>query len=805
MELLAPAGSPIHLRAALEAGADAVYLGGKLFSARKFAGNFSEEELRDGIKEAHINGASVYITLNTLVGDIEVTKLKEYLQFLNTLPVDGLLIQDYGVVHLARRLAPSIPLHASTQMTVSNLDGALFLKSQGFQRVVLSRELSLDEIRNIVENSGIEIEVFVHGALCVSYSGQCLMSSFIGGRSGNRGACAQPCRMPYHLINESNQILNQNGDYVLSLKDLVGIDRISDFFDAGVSSLKIEGRMKSPEYVYSVVSSYRKAIDAVGKGRALDTRPLVRSMAEEYNRGYTSSFLDDHIGRNMITGDNPGNHGIYAGKIIKIDKASFLFSPIAKPVREILGISYKTTKNQLVFIPAEDIHFLNNGYIKAFCREKPALNEDVYWSIKTDKRSLALKDADRKIALEAVFHAVEGRPLHLEIKDIEGNTVTLDSDYVAERARVHATEVQDIRKQLERLGNTWFILSKADIINHGCMVPKSVINHMRQQAVEKLQEIRLGNHEDRIPEQKYITYKPIARQAIKNTDTPHLIVRTSSLQQMEEALCGGVQHFIFGGESYNHAKIKKEVYEKALELAKQNDSSIYFALPRVVREKNRAQINHELMMLADIGPDALVIEYPGMLAPIQDLNISVPVIAGASFNLFNTQSLFEIMNWGISGAILSEEITIPQIRDMVRASAIPLASLVYGYTEMMISEYCVINAMSGEKDKNHCSRYCMNHRYALEDQRGNKFPVRTDEWCHMHILNCNCLDMAPYIKELLNIGVKGFLMDFRNDKEEIGRKVREYNDILHGKRLPPDPALQKEGNFTRGHFFRGVL
>lgn len=256
MELLAPAGSPEHLRAALDAGADAVYLGGKLFSARRFAGNFSNAEMAEAISEAHLHGAAVYVTLNTLIGDVEMRDLKAYLSFLETLPLDGLLVQDLGVAALARRLAPSIPLHASTQMTISNLDGALFMKSLGFQRVVLSRELSLPEIKKIVVESGVEIEVFVHGALCVCYSGQCLMSSFMGGRSGNRGACAQPCRMPYHLVDDKGHRYNHDGDYILSLKDMMGIERIPDFLDAGVASLKVEGRMKSVEYVYNTVAAY---------------------------------------------------------------------------------------------------------------------------------------------------------------------------------------------------------------------------------------------------------------------------------------------------------------------------------------------------------------------------------------------------------------------------------------------------------------------------------------------------------------------------------------------------------------------
>lgn len=345
MELLAPAGSPVHLRAALDAGADAVYLGGKLFSARKFAGNFSNDELKDAVREAHLHGAAVYVTLNTLIGDVEMGSLREYLSFLESLPIDGLLLQDFGVVSLVRQLAPSIPLHASTQMTISN----------------------------------VEIEVFVHGALCVCYSGQCLMSSFIGGRSGNRGACAQPCRMPYHLVDENHKVWNHKGNYILSLKDMIGISRISDFLEAGVTSLKVEGRMKSPEYVYNTVSLYRKAIDAAEAGRSLSTEPLVLSLEEEFNRGYASSYLDDHIGGHMITALAPGNHGVDAGKAEDIRGTTFLFRPsFPVPEGKVTGLSYDTKKKTIAFVSASDVRKQRDGSYKVFWKERPAEGGHVY-------------------------------------------------------------------------------------------------------------------------------------------------------------------------------------------------------------------------------------------------------------------------------------------------------------------------------------------------------------------------------------------------------------------------------------------
>lgn len=804
MELLAPAGSPVHLRAALDAGADAVYLGGKLFSARKFAGNFSNDELKDAVREAHLHGAAVYVTLNTLIGDVEMGSLREYLSFLESLPIDGLLLQDFGVVSLVRQLAPSIPLHASTQMTISNLDGALFMKSQGFQRVVLSRELSLPEIRNIVDKAGVEIEVFVHGALCVCYSGQCLMSSFIGGRSGNRGACAQPCRMPYHLVDENHKVWNHKGNYILSLKDMIGISRISDFLEAGVTSLKVEGRMKSPEYVYNTVSLYRKAIDAAEAGRSLSTEPLVLSLEEEFNRGYASSYLDDHIGGHMITALAPGNHGVDAGKAEDIRGTTFLFRPsFPVPEGKVTGLSYDTKKKTIAFVSVSDVRKQRDGSYKVFWKERPAEGGHVYWVLEKEERPLSMKDLAHKIPLHARFEARPGESLSLTVKDDEGHEVSLASEYVAEKAESRVTSEEDIRKQLSRLGNTWYTLVSSDIHNEGCMVPKSLLNHMRQEAVDRMTTLRAEGEEAAIPAQGKVTFHPFERVHLSGEEKPHVIVRTNSLGQLEEGYEGGSRAFIFGGESYDHRPVRKEEYEKALSFAREKGCALYFALPRVVREKNREKEDRILEELASLKPDGLMAEYPGVLEVLSQKGISIPLIAGTSFNLFNSPAVGEIEKWGMSGAMVSEEATLPQIRDMAKKAAIPLWALVYGRTEMMVSEYCAINAAMGEVDKNHCPGYCMERRYFLEDEKGRRFPVRTDEWCHMHILNSSVLSMRPYLDRLVKSGLTGLVMDLRSEDKNIEPLVRETIDILEGKRKAPAPDEEKD--VTRGHFFRGVM
>lgn len=300
MELLAPAGSQEALVAAVSFGADAVYIGGKKFSARSGAKNFSDEELEEAVKYCHLHDVKVHVTANTLIKQNEAENFIEYLGFLNRINVDAVIIQDIGMAAIARKLYPDLPLHASTQMTVATLSGVKFLENMGFERVVFARELSMAEIKFICENSSAEIEVFAHGAVCMSYSGQCLMSSIIGGRSGNRGMCAQPCRLPYTFSKG-----NKKG-YLLSTKDMALVDHLDELKSCGVSSIKIEGRLKRPEYVAAVTGIYRKYIDKGGRADNSDVELLLDSFSRS---GFSDGYFTGHLGKNMMSYDIPGNTG----------------------------------------------------------------------------------------------------------------------------------------------------------------------------------------------------------------------------------------------------------------------------------------------------------------------------------------------------------------------------------------------------------------------------------------------------------------------------------------------------------------
>ena len=301
-ELLAPAGSADHVKAAIAAGADAVYLGGKAFNARKYAHNLDNDELKASVETAHLFGVKVYVTVNILISDAEMGELTEYIRFLDEIDTDGIIVQDLAVAAVARKVAPNLPLHGSTQMTVADLEGARFLQSLGFTQVVLSRELSLKEIEAVCKGTDLTVEIFIHGASCMSYSGQCLMSSFFGGRSGNRGACAQPCRLPYTLYE--NDAAKTDKAYLLSLKDLSVLDDIQALLKAGVGSLKIEGRMKSPAFVYDVVSAYRRVIDGVCGNERQKDKALAQGrelLGTSFNRGRQADFLHGTVGLETAT------------------------------------------------------------------------------------------------------------------------------------------------------------------------------------------------------------------------------------------------------------------------------------------------------------------------------------------------------------------------------------------------------------------------------------------------------------------------------------------------------------------------
>jgi len=499
IELLAPAGNMNSLKAAIMAGCDAVYLGGKLFGARAFSKNFSNDELIEAIKYSHLYGVKVYVTVNTLIYENEVDSFLEYIDFLHKNNVDAIIIQDLGMFDLVRKTFPNLEIHASTQMHIHNLDGVKLMEKLGMHRVVLARETSIDDIKNIKNNTNIELEIFIHGALCISYSGQCLMSSLIGGRSGNRGACAGSCRLPYDVITSDGNKLNK-GKYPISTKDLNSLEHIGELIDAGVSSLKIEGRMKSPEYVYMVVCIYRKAIDSYYKKGTVDIDDSqLLKLKKIFNRNFTKGFLFNTDNNDLINDYRPNHMGVPVGKIISYNKG---IAKIKLTDKISIGSGLRVIgKNKDVGVLVNDFYIndklvksANSGdIIRIKINDTVDINDLVV--ITTDKEisdeiDTIINSNPRKVLINGKFIGKVNDNLSLTINDgvnevtIEGINVDTSINRPVDRDTVY--------EKLNKLGDTVYKFNNLDIIlDNNAFFPIKEINELRRMTIEKLNNLRL--------------------------------------------------------------------------------------------------------------------------------------------------------------------------------------------------------------------------------------------------------------------------------------------------------------------------
>ncbi|MEG0826112.1 MAG: DUF3656 domain-containing protein [Bacilli bacterium] len=496
-ELLAPAGSMETLKAVIEAGCDAVYLGGYMFGARSFANNFSNEEIVTAINYAHLYGVKIYVTVNTLIYEDEIEICMEYIDFLHKSSVDAIIVQDFGILDLVRKTYPNLEIHASTQMHIHNLDGVKILEKLGIKRVVLAREMCIDTIKEIKKNTFIEIETFVHGALCVSYSGQCLMSSLIGNRSGNRGTCAGCCRQKYDLINNNKKV--NSFEYLLSMKDLNTILEIDQLIESGIDSFKIEGRTKRTEYSYLVVKLYRKAIDNYFKiGKTLITNQDINDLKEIFNRDFTDGYILNS--NNVINQFRPNHMGTLLGKVIKIDNKKIRIK-LENNVNRLDGI--RIIDKSLDFgLTLETIKVNNKFLEKAFKGDiievdidneielgATVLKTTNYLQIKEINELLKMKTRKIPLTCKGVIDIDKNIKL---IFDDGINVVEAISSYVVSKAINSQTTIQRVKEQVAKLGDTVYTISKFDFtFCDDFFIPIKIINDLRRELVFKLNEKRL--------------------------------------------------------------------------------------------------------------------------------------------------------------------------------------------------------------------------------------------------------------------------------------------------------------------------
>lgn len=790
IELLAPAGSMESMYAAVQAGADAVYLGGNKFSARAYASNFDNENMSKSVEYCHLYNVKIYVTINTILKQDELEEALEYAKFLYKIGVDALIIQDLGFANLIRTNLPDFELHASTQMTIHNAEGALFLKELGFKRIVLSRELSLNEIEHISKDLGVETEIFVHGALCVCYSGQCLMSSLIGGRSGNRGRCAQPCRLPYAIINRKN--MTEKKGYILSPKDICTIENIKEIIDSGTTSLKIEGRMKRPEYVAGVVQSYRKAIDSVlAKNEEFKVEEEKKKLLQLFNReGFSKAYLFGNTGKDMMAYSFPKNTGVELGKVQK---------DLTLEVKENLSLKDGIrngdggfTLSKIIKNGKEVEEALKGDRVKLLPSEYKS--GDVLYKMSDLKFTKELEEIykspyERKIELKLTAAFKAGKPMLLTTI-YKGKEFTVEAAIV-QKALKRPLDKDRIIESLSKAGDTPFKFT--DIVfsefEEG-FLPVSAINEARRVLINKLEscilnrnisEVKSEDAENNIKYNKK-NFEESKTNRIIHTIPKHIIY-LSSEQQLKAFMesnfkCAAINPF--GELDFTY-----------LSNLKDKDKEVFLKIPNIIKTEFNSMCKTIEEKLEYI--DGIITANVGVISKFTG---KTQIIGDYKLNIFNSYALDFYKDF-IDGNCLSVELNKKEIKDIAKKTQIPLQVLVYGKAELMVSEYCAIGSTFGEKcSSKNCNRACKTGDFVLKDRMGEEFVLKTDKFCRSYTYNNVPTNLIPNINELKSMNIKSFRVDFIDESYEETKRILQ---ALESEKWEDDFS-----KFTRGHFKRGV-
>ncbi len=826
IELLAPAGDWDALLTALAGGADAVYLGCKAFSARQYASNFDLEKLKLAADLLHYHRKKIYVTVNTLVSDTEMPEALELLGRIYNTGIDAVIIQDLGLISLAQKYLPELELHASTQMTVHNGAGALFLKKLGIKRIVLARELTKEEVQAIKEESGLEVEVFVHGALCVCYSGQCLMSSMIGGRSGNRGRCAQPCRLEYQLFRGKEE-LKTKGNFLLSPKDLALAEMIPDLSRAGVASLKIEGRMKRPEYVYTVVKIYRRLLNRYTENPSeYRIEPAeIRKLSETFNRGFTTGYFGGKRNREIIGVARPNNRGVFLGRIIAVNQRNGLITlRLDTDLAPGDMVEVWVSKGGRASAVIESLHDQSGAQLQsakagdtvAFGVEGKAYPGDRVFKIASaqlqneTKQALDQENPELKIICKAVISGSINQPLVLIFEDRDGNQGRAISSILLQAARNRPLTTEVLREQLGRLGNTPFRLGEIENrLEEGLMLPLSELNELRRQAVSFLAEKRLAPYQREKTALNFTLPEMTFDQEPKSSS--RLSVWVADLPGVIAAAKAGADLIYAGGDELTGFRWDKDALARAYEGAHTKGAKLIMGLPRINREGQKRDWIKYFDNLFRMENDGIIVSDLGAL----ELALSGsdrPLYLNYTFNFFNQWSFNLPEKERIKQITLSPELSLTQITGLLKRRS-PLGPalecLVQGPLELMVSEYCPIGSSVGKENEG-CHSFCRNGRYYLKDRLKMDFPIFTDQYCRMHLLNSVDLCLYPDLEKLAQLPLTLRLELKTFNAEAVGFFVENYEQKKNGN-LPADPEKVIEEfrkitgrGITKGHYFRGV-
>ncbi|MBR1442290.1 MAG: U32 family peptidase [Firmicutes bacterium] len=800
-ELLSPAGSWDCLKAAVNCGANAVYLGGTSFNARRYASNFSDDDLKEVIEYCHLRGVLVRITLNTLYKESEINDVLSFVSRLYSYGADALIVQDIGTAMLIRENFPLIRLHASTQMTLHSLSAIKQMEELGFSRVVLSRELSLDEIKNIVSHTSLEIECFIHGALCVSYSGRCFMSSFIGERSGNRGSCAQPCRMTYDFYSKENNKENIiSKGYLLSPRDISCISILNELIDCGISTFKIEGRMKSPEYVAAVTSVYRYAID---NRRSPDEQTL-KDLTQIFNRGgySTTGYYHNWAGTSMLS-DSPKSSGIKVGTVKKYDKKTKKCTiSLTESLSNGDGIELwtetlpHTGTNISKPVSANDAVTLTiDGKITNGCPVYRSFDK----TLDTKLKRLYSSDTRQQL-VSAHFSAHIGEKISLSLKS--GDISVTIYGLCPEKAQSQPMTKENIISRLSKTGNTPFSFSfETAETDDNIYIPIAELNNLKREAISALTSAITESYTREKTSFSYSHYSKYKK------DKKELCISVNTANQLYSALDFPLSRIYLEFTQENISDIGSLVsacHDRGIEL--------FLSLPYIMRDTDSDHYADMISSLENTALDGYLIRNYGIP------DTSKKIVSDFTFNIFNSASAEKISKFAdivtLSPELAFKELTTIGIKNS--------ECIIYGRLPVMFTHQCPVGLyIAGKKKGRFCKLKNTGGDYFLKDRMKESYPVmRNCNDCYAYILNSKPVFLPDSKKDISLLSSDFLRLAFTDEspstvKNIISLYLSLYEDILYlrncscphisdTERNDLINRLEKNG-FSKGHYYKSVL
>ncbi len=802
-ELLAPAGDPDAFRAAVQNGADAVYLGLSQLNARRGARNLTLEELSEACDHAHLRGVKVYLTANILVLGEEMERAVGLVADAWRAGVDAVIVQDLGLVRLLRSHLPEACVHASTQIGAHNTATLRALDDLGVSRVTLARELSLSGIRRLVGSTGLELESFVHGSLCVSYSGQCLMSSMVGGRSANRGLCTQPCRLRYRLVRDGEDV-DIPGRHLLSPKDLAGLSLLPGLARTGVSALKVEGRMKSPEYVALVVGVYRRALDRMADDPD-DFEPTEGEwdvLEEAFTRGFTEGYLGGVSDDRLMSYTRPNDRGVLVGRVDSV-RGGEAHVALDRPVEEGDRLEFWTASGRLtqdvrrMRLGDREVSTAPGGTVVALTAEGSVRSGDRVFRVRhasleeAARRTFTRAEEMRPVPLDIAVRLRVGEPLRIRVSaqgvsaEAEGVTV--------EPARTKAITAEQVMEHVGRLGGTPYEPASWELeIDPAAGLGYSQLHRLRREAVELLDERRLAPYRSRASRMPDSVRDRVSPPSLGTRGDTHAVRLTAvtddpaAVTSLSDAGADRVLLRVWGASS--------ETPPEGAELL----------APRIAHER---ELDRILGFARTAG--TVVAGNLGMLRRLSEDGSAVE--ADWPVGVLNPWTAGLLEEWGVHGIWASPELTREQLAAITGSTAVRVGLTVYGRQELMVTEHCVL--ATGRSCDGRCET-CASRSSSWEfvDDKGYRFPVETDPVGRSHVYNSRVLDLTSSLDEVLDCGITDLRVEPRpaeDDPVTVVRRVRERLDAVsrgtaaerRGGDVASGPIAEEA---TTGHFYRGV-